>query len=154
MPVVAKDAPLSPDEERLWRALMRIVIILPRVLDRDLVRSTGLTANEYLTLMNLSEAPNRELRMSELAAVAGLSASRMSRLVDDLASRGLVAKRPSEADGRGSVAKLTALGFSKLRAAWPEHLSSVRRRAFDNIDGDGVAQAARALARLAESLDD
>jgi DNA-binding MarR family transcriptional regulator len=152
--VVPKDAPLTPDEERLWRALMRIALVLPRVLDRDLIRSTGLTANEYLTLMNLSEAPNRELRMSDLASVAGLSVSRMSRLVDDLASRGLVVKRPSEVDGRGSVAKLTAPGSAKLRSAWPDHLRSVRRRAFDNVEADGVAPAAQTLVQIAAALED
>ena len=104
---VPKNEPLTASEEMLWRALMRIVVVLPRLLDRDMLRTTGLTANEYTTLMNLSEAPKRELRMADLANVAGLSASRMTRLVDDLQSRDLVAKRPSAIDGRGNVAKLT-----------------------------------------------
>jgi len=33
-----------------------------------------MTASEYTTLMMLSEAPNRELRMSDLASATGLSA--------------------------------------------------------------------------------
>src|SRR5437868_10767335 len=68
--------PLSPSEEEMWRALMRIVKTLTRHLDSDLVRSAGLTASEYTTIMHLSEAPNRELRMADLAEAAGLSASR------------------------------------------------------------------------------
>src|SRR6478735_12516514 len=99
-----KDQPLNSDEELLWRALMRIVVALPRQLDSDMVRATGLTANEYKTLMGLSEAPNRELRMAELANATGLSASRMTRLVDDLQSLGYVIKRASTVDGRGNVA--------------------------------------------------
>ena len=119
-----KNEPLTAAEEMLWRALMRIVIVLPRLLDRDMLRTTGLTANEYTTLMNLSEAPKRELRMADLANVAGLSASRMTRLVDDLQSRNLVAKRPSAIDGRGNVAKLTPQGLAKLRSAWLAHLTT------------------------------
>ena len=76
--------PLSPPEEALWRAIMRITKVLPRHLDTDLIQGAGLTASEYITLMGLSEAPKRELRMSDLANAAGLSASRTTRLVDDL----------------------------------------------------------------------
>src|SRR6476660_5472743 len=109
---------MSANEEVLWRALMRIVLSLPRRLDGDLVRSVGITANEYTTLMCLSEAPNRELRMADLANAAALSASRMTRLVDDLQARGLVAKRASSEDARGNIAKLTPVGLAKLKQAW------------------------------------
>ena len=96
--------PLSPAEEALWRATMRILKVLPRHLDTDLIRGAGLTASEYTTLMSLSEAPDRELRMSDLANATGLSASRTTRLVDDLQSRGLVTKVASSSDARGNVA--------------------------------------------------
>ena len=131
---MAKVDPLSETEEMFWRALMRIVLSLPRRLDSDLVRATGVTANEYTTLMCLSEAPDRELRMADLANAAALSASRMTRLVDDLQSRGLVTKRASSDDGRGNVAKLTPAGLTKLKKAWPVHLASVRERVFDHVD--------------------
>lgn len=149
-----KDQPLAAEEEVLWRALMRIVVALPRELDSDMVRATGLTANEYKTLMALSEVPNRELRMAELANATGLSASRMTRLVDDLQSRGFVVKRASSADGRGNIAKLSPAGFAKLKSAWPAHLASVRRRVFDHIDAAAVARAAEALSGVAAQLGD
>src|SRR5580700_8780758 len=141
---MAKVDPLSSTEEVFWRALMRIVLSLPRRLDSDLLRTAGITANEYTTLMCLSEAPNRELRMADLANAAALSASRMTRLVDDLQSRGLVAKRASSEDGRGFIAKLTPAGHAKLKLAWPAHLASVRERVFDHIDPSTVVQAAQA----------
>ncbi|HEY3605768.1 MAG TPA: MarR family transcriptional regulator [Sporichthyaceae bacterium] len=150
---MAKEAPLTPEQEKLWRALMRIVIVMPRMLDRDLVRATGLTATEYLTLVNLSEAPRRELRMADLAAATGLSPSRTTRLVDDLQTRGLAQKRPSDSDGRGFVAKLTAEGLAKLKSAWPAHLASVHRRAFDHVDDATLVDAAEAVARIAGALD-
>src|SRR5216683_2817159 len=99
--------PLTPSEEKLWRALMRLVISLPRLLEADLLRPTGLTANEYTTLMCLSEAPQRELGMADLAEATALSPSRMTRLVDDLQARDFVAKRSSSDDGRRNLAKLT-----------------------------------------------
>jgi len=150
---VAKVAPLSATEEAFWRALMRIVLSLPRRLDSDLVKTVGITANEYTTLMCLSEAPRRELRMADLANAAALSASRMTRLVDDLQSRELVAKRTSSEDGRGNIAKLTPAGLAKLKSAWPTHLASVRR-VFNDIDPATVAKAAQALSEIAAHLEE
>jgi DNA-binding MarR family transcriptional regulator len=150
---VAKVDPLNTTEEAFWRALMRVVLSLPRRLDSDLVRSVGITANEYTTLMRLSEAPGRELRMADLANAAALSASRMTRLVDDLQVRGLVSKRASAQDGRGNVATLTPAGLEKLKRAWPAHLASVRGRVFDHVDSGTVASAAQALTEIAARLD-
>jgi DNA-binding MarR family transcriptional regulator len=147
-------APLTPTEEALWRALMRLMLTLHRALDDDLVRARGMTANEYTVLMNLSEAPDRALRITELADAAALSVSRMSRLVDDLQSRNLVAKRRSEIDGRGNVASLTREGVARLRAAYPDHLASARRLVLDHVDRDDLARVARALEVIALQLDE
>ena len=141
--------PLSPHEEVLWRAVMRIVKVIPRHLDTDLTRGAGLTASEYTTIMHLSEAPNRELRMADLANATDLSASRMTRLVDDLQSCGLVTKTASSADARGNVARLTPRGMAKVKSAWPVHLASVRHRFFDCMDAAAVEAVAKALAEVA-----
>jgi DNA-binding MarR family transcriptional regulator len=146
--------PLSPSEEALWRALMRIVKSLPRHLDSDLVRSVGLTASDYTIIMHLSEAPSRELRMADLAVASGLSASRTTRLVDDLQSRGLVTKRSSSADGRSNIAKLTAQGMKKLKSAWPAHVASVRARVLNHIDASAVRPTVRALSAVAAQLEE
>ena len=110
---MTKAEPLSPAEEALWRAIMRIVKVLPRCLDSDLIHGAGVSASDYTTIMHLSEAPNRELRMSDLAGATGLSASRMTRLVDDLQSRSLVTKMASSTDARGNVAEID------VHEAWP-----------------------------------
>jgi DNA-binding MarR family transcriptional regulator len=147
-------APLTPTEDALWRALMRLMLTLHRALDDDLLRARGMTANEYTVLMNLSEAPNRELRITELADAAALSVSRMSRLIDDLQSRSLIAKRRSEIDGRGNVASLTRQGMARLEAAYPDHLASARRLVLDHVDRDDLARVARTLEVIARQLDE
>ena len=151
---VPNSEPLTPTEEMFWRALMRIVLSLPRQLHNDMVRATGLTASEYTVIMNLSEAPNRQLRMADLAGATGLSASRTTRLVDDLQSQGLVAKRASSADGRSNLAELTSLGLTKLRSSWPAHVASVRKRVLDHIPPGTLAKTAQALEAIAAELDD
>jgi DNA-binding MarR family transcriptional regulator len=151
---MASVEPLSPAEEAFWRALMRVIKVIPRHLDSDLIRGAGLTASEYTTIMHLSEAPNRELRMAELANATDLSASRTSRLVDNLQSRGMVSKTTSATDARANIARLTPQGLAKLNAAWPVHLASVRSLVFDCMDEDAVSSVARALAQVAEHLED
>jgi DNA-binding MarR family transcriptional regulator len=146
--------PLSPAEEALWRSVMRIVRVILRELDSDLLKGAGVTASEYTTIMILSEAPNRELRMADLANATGLSPSRTTRLVDDLQSRGLVTKTASSSDGRANVARLTPRGMAKLKAAWPVHLASVRRRFFDQLEPGSVDRVADALGGVAAHLGD
>lgn len=150
---MANPEPLTPTEELFWRALMRITLTLPRQLHDDMFRAVGLTASEYTVIMNLSEAPNRQLRMADLASASGLSASRTTRLVDDLQSQGLVVKRASSADGRSNLAELTSQGLSKLRTAWPAHVASVRGRVLDHIPPGTLAKTAQALEAVAAQLD-
>ena len=145
--------PLSPDEEVLWRAVIRVLVTLPRALDYDLLHSTGLALHEYVVLLNLSEAADREMRMTELADAVALSPSRITRLVDDLRARGLVTKFRSVTDGRGNVARLTDKGFTRLEAAYPDHLASVRTRVFDHLSPALVKRLGPEFARVAEHLD-
>ena len=133
---------------------MRIVKVLPRHLDSDLIRGAGLSASEYTTIMHLSEAPNRELRMSDLASATGLSASRMTRLIDDLQTRSLVTKVASSTDARGNVARLTSRGMAKLRSAWPVHVASVRTRFLDHMDAAQIKPVGAAMSGVADHLED
>jgi DNA-binding MarR family transcriptional regulator len=146
--------PLTVAEDVLWRALMRIVMVLPRRLDEDLLRAAGIGANQYLTLLSLSESPGGERRMSDLADATALSASRITRLVDELQVSGLVAKHASPEDGRGYVAKLTPSGLEKLDNAAGAYVSSVRALVFDHLDGATGTDAAHALAKIALRLDE
>jgi DNA-binding MarR family transcriptional regulator len=104
--------------------------------------------------MHLSEAPNRELGITDLAAAAALSVSRMSRLLDELLARQLILKRRSETDGRGNIACLTRQGLAALKSAYPEHLASVRRLVMDHIDPADMVRTARVLEAVAAKVDE
>jgi DNA-binding MarR family transcriptional regulator len=151
--MTAAEDPLTAQEERLWRALMRVIVALPRSLDDDLLRATGLTLTEYVVLMSLSEAENHELRMADLAAATALSASRITRVVDALQSRGQVVKRRYEGDARGNVATLTPEGLKRLQAAYPIHLASARKRVMDPLAGRSLAAMVRQFETVVEKFD-
>ncbi|MEV6995966.1 MarR family transcriptional regulator [Streptomyces sp. NPDC093228] len=147
------DVPLNPVEERLWRALMRVLVALPKALDDDLLKSTGLTMSEYQVLVHLSEATEREMRMTELAAATALSVSRISRVVNAMQARGWVDKRRDAHDARGSVATLTSEGLGRLESAYPTNLASARRRVIGHLDKRSLAGLANQLEAVAAQLD-
>jgi DNA-binding MarR family transcriptional regulator len=141
--------PLDADEEGFIRALGRLMRVLPRALDADLVREQHLPLSEYTALMHLSEAPKRHLRMSELATACDLSLSGMTRIVTRLEADGLVERVRCAADARGSNAVLTDAGLARLEEAYPSHLVSVRRHVFDHLGDIDLPGLTRALRNVA-----
>ncbi|HST81040.1 MAG TPA: MarR family transcriptional regulator [Kineosporiaceae bacterium] len=125
--------PLDDAEEKVVRALARALLVLPRLLDADLVREQRLALQEYEVLRHVSESPTRLLRMSDLAARCELSLSGTTRIVSRLESDGLLKRVTCEQDARGTNAVLTYRGLKRLQAAWPTHLASVRRHVLDHL---------------------
>ncbi|HZE30513.1 MAG TPA: MarR family winged helix-turn-helix transcriptional regulator [Actinoallomurus sp.] len=140
--------PLSPEEEAVARALGRVIIVVPRAIDADLTREQRLTLNEYAALMHLSEAPERRLRMSELAAECDVSLSGMTRIVGRLEADGLIERVQCAEDARGSNAVLTDAGLTRLEEAYPTHLASVRRHVIDHLGDIDLVKLAEALRRF------
>lgn len=136
------------------RALSRVILVLPRALDADLVREQRLPLNEYLVLMTLSEAPSRRMRMSELSNACDLSMSGITRIVARLEADKLVQRVRCESDARGWHAVLTDAGLARLQQAWPTHLASVRRYVMDHLENIDRAGLARVLARFGSRAED
>jgi DNA-binding MarR family transcriptional regulator len=107
----------------------------------------------YSVLVHLSEAPDRTLRITELANRAYLSGSRTTRLVDELIADRLVTKERSAADGRGFDVTLTEDGLVLLRRAYPVHLRSVRVRVLDHVDRSALPGFAEAVTAIAETFE-
>jgi DNA-binding MarR family transcriptional regulator len=150
---MGEPAALDAEEAAFWRSLIRIATVLPRALDDRFLSETGLTTTDYGVLVALSEAPGHSLRLSGLASVTALSLSRISRVVDDLARRGLVEKRRCAEDGRAANAVPTEAGWARLEAAYPGHLARVRSAVFEHLSAAEIRRAGPVLARLAAALD-
>ncbi|TDC39533.1 MarR family transcriptional regulator [Micromonospora sp. 15K316] len=141
--------PLNPDEEAVVRALQRVIYALPRAIDAAMLREQGLPLIEYLTLMHLSEAADRQLRMSELATICELSLSGMTRVVQRLEGQGFVQRVRSDQDARVWNAVLTDAGFARLEQAWPTNLIATRRHFIDHLAGLDLKQLAAAMQKIA-----
>ncbi|MDG4837628.1 MarR family transcriptional regulator [Micromonospora sp. WMMD967] len=143
---------LNPDEQRTWRAYLTASRALMDTLDRELQRDAGMPHAYYEILVRLSEAPGRQLRMSELAEAAGSSRSRLSHAVSRLETAGWVRREDCPTDRRGQIALLTDEGFATLAAAAPGHVEGVRRHLFDALSPAQVDQLRRISETLAEHL--
>ena len=91
-------------------------------------------------LVRLSEAPERTLRMSELAHSTLSSRSRLSHAVARLEERGWVQREDCPTDRRGQNARLTDTGFAVLAATAPGHVDTVRRLVIDALSPEQLAQ--------------
>ncbi|MQM24262.1 MarR family winged helix-turn-helix transcriptional regulator [Glycomyces albidus] len=139
---------LDPAEKEAWTGLVSLIYLLPERLEAPLQRECGMSLFEYLVLSHVSEAPDRRMRMSELAFLANGSLSRLSNVAKRFEQRGWLERSPDPADGRYTLAALTDAGYAAVVAAAPVHVRAVREAALDRLDADDHA----ALARIAEKL--
>jgi DNA-binding MarR family transcriptional regulator len=116
-----------------WMDLAATMILLPSALESQLNQDAGLAQFEYFVLAHLSESPNRECRMSELAFMTNGSLSRLSHVASRLEQRGYVTRRPSPDDGRITIATLTDEGMVKLEESAPGHVARVRDLVVDAL---------------------
>jgi DNA-binding MarR family transcriptional regulator len=145
-------SPLTSEEEAAWRALAKVVIVLPRLIDAELLRRENLTLTEYTeytVLMVLSESPYRARRMSELVADVPITPSGLTRLMERLERQGHGHPEEASGDGRGQMAVLTDAGLDRLREAWPAHPGDVRRIVLDNLAELDLPAPTRALNAIA-----
>jgi DNA-binding MarR family transcriptional regulator len=144
---------LDDDELAAWRRLLAVVELLPGMLDSQLRRDAELTGFEYYVLAMLSEAPQRTLRMTALAAQTNATLPRLSHVVQRLEDRGLVERFPCPQDGRATNARLTPRGWRKVRDTAPGHVANVRRHVIDALTPDQVTQLTAITGAILERLD-
>jgi DNA-binding MarR family transcriptional regulator len=117
---------LTERELRAWRGLLRVHAALTQALGAEMEAAHGLSLSAYEVLMFLADAPERRMRMRDLADSVILSRSGLTRLVDRLEADALLCRESCPSDARGAYAKLTAKGAAKLGEARATHLAGVR----------------------------
>jgi len=135
---------LSDEEQRAWRTHLDVSRLLMYQLERDL-QPFGLTNNDYEILVNLSEAEDRRLRMSDLAKATLQSKSRLSHQITRMENAGLVRREECDTDRRGLFAVLTAHGWETMRKVAPHHVASVRAHFIDLVSAEDLAAYREAM---------
>lgn len=130
-----------------WEELFRAQVTLMRRFE------TGddfapLSSREYDVLFQLSRGDGGAMRMRELTGFILISQPSVSRMVDRLATRGLVERRAAPDDGRGVVVALTEEGARLQREIGRHHVRSIRRYVGGALDEHEL----RTLQHLAHKL--
>ncbi|MCP5030084.1 MAG: MarR family transcriptional regulator [Actinomycetia bacterium] len=143
---------LDDAEQGAWRGLVDGAGLLLRVLDEELKTLHNLDFGDYEVLVVLSEAPDRRLRMAELATLLISSRSRLTYRITQLEQRGLVARESVSTDRRGTFAVVTDSGLSSLEVASLTHVAGVRRHLIDVLGSDRFQAVGSAMAIVSANL--
>ncbi|WP_078896741.1 MarR family transcriptional regulator [Streptomyces sp. NRRL S-495] len=142
---------LTAREQRLWRAHLEVAKLLEYQLSREL-QPHNLAINDYEILVVLSEAPERRLRMTDLATATLQSKSRLSHQITRMENAGLVLRQECPGDRRGLYANLTEQGWETMQRVAPCHVRSVRAHFIDRLAPEQLDAMYEALAPVAEHL--
>ena len=144
---------LDSQEHRTWLYALTAVQLVDSELDRQMQRAAGMPLAYYMLLAGLSEAPDRTMRMGDLAAFSNASQSRMSHAVRRMEAAGWVRRERHTADRRVVLAVLTDEGFRVLADAAPGHVTAVRELIFDRLGTADLRALQRVSERLLEGVD-
>jgi DNA-binding MarR family transcriptional regulator len=136
---------------RAWRLFIQSHAYLVEVLNRELKAAEDLPLTWYEVLLFLSRAPERRLRMTELAGSVLLSKSGLTRLVDRMVDAGLIERTTCPTDRRGVFVVLTDRGMEKFAAAAPVHLRGIEEHFMRHVTAGEAGALESALTKIVES---
>ena len=136
------DAPVDADRIEAWASMAHAHAALTEALEGHLQEDGGLSLAWYEVLARLSTAPERSLRMHDLARSLFLSRSGLTRLVDRMEAAGLVRRRSCPADRRGTFAEMTEEGRRTLEGAAPVFVAALEEH-FGRLLSTGDVRALR-----------
>jgi DNA-binding MarR family transcriptional regulator len=139
---------LTAAEMRAWAAFLDAQAVVLRQLEAGLIEKEDMSLAEFDVLIQLAFAPDRRLRMTELAERVRLSRSGLTRLVDRMASAGLVKRAHCGSDRRGTFTMLTGAGANRLRHARPVHVQGIREHFCKRLSAAQLSAVADALEPL------
>ena len=131
-----------------WQRLLRANCVFMRSLDSELQSSHGMTISDYDVLVQLRDAEDCSLMMSDLSRRTMLTRSGMTRLVQGLERDGLVQRRACTSDARVSYAVLTDAGRERLQAARDTHHAGIRRVFADHFTQPQADQLVELLGQI------
>ncbi len=129
----------TQDQLRIWRDYIETAQTLRTLLGRRLLSESSLSAADYQVLLALTEAPQRTLRSSELAALIDWERSRLSHHLGRMEKRRLIRRLPCADEVHGVDVSATALGREAFRAGSVPHLRAVRELFVDALTAEQLA---------------
>ncbi|USQ86344.1 MarR family transcriptional regulator [Streptomyces phaeoluteigriseus] len=145
---------LTPEEQRAWRAFVRLQEKLGGRLARMLQTESGLSVADFAVLVQLTDVPAGRQRFLDLARALEWEKSRMSHHIARMAKRGLVVRDECVEDGRGAFVVITDAGREAIEGAAPLHVEAVRDLFLDHVTPAELRTLAQVSERVVAKLDE
>ena len=142
--------PVDDDELATWRSFLNAHAHVTRRIGRDLADAGLPDLGWYDLLWTLYRAPERRLRVNELAREVVLSPTAMSRFVDRAEKAGVVRREADPDDRRALQVALTDDGVALLRQMWPVYERGIEEHFAAHLGAAGP-RLRRVLERVADS---
>ena len=139
---------LDRTQLRAWRTFITTHAVIIDLIERELAEAKQLPLSSYDVLLALVEAPDRRLRMHELAQAVVLSRSGLTRLVDRLEQEGLLRRERTGSDRRATFAVLTLKGFRAFRHAWPIYAQGIMHHFVQHLTEQELSLLSQMLERV------
>ncbi|WP_073264766.1 MarR family transcriptional regulator [Cryptosporangium aurantiacum] len=131
---------------------MEVSSLLQHAVEQQLRSAGGLTNIQFKVLMSLLEAPEGQLRMTDLADSLVVSRSGLTYQAGLLEKAGLITRTPSPDDERSTTLGLTAAGRERIAAVLPGHVDVVRRLLLDPLTRDDLGALTALLSRVRDHM--
>ena len=130
---------LDTVEAKTWIAFLRAHAFLMREMERVLMDTHGISLTWMDVLVQLSLAEKKRMTHTRLGERVLISLSGLTRVIDRMATAGLVTRRASRTDRRASYVVLTERGERTLAELMPTHMRSVEERFVRHLHAEEMA---------------
>jgi DNA-binding MarR family transcriptional regulator len=145
---------LNPKHLKIWRLFITSHAKLINQIDSQMQSEGQIPLHWYDVLIELYEAPQSRLRMSELAEKVLLSRSGLTRLVDRLEKVGYLRRELDPNDRRSFFAVLNDEGIVAMRGAWSIYAQGIQHYFTDYLSEEEAVVLERVFWAILENLSD
>jgi DNA-binding MarR family transcriptional regulator len=147
-------AQFNSTQNSLWKLFLTAHTRLVDRVEQDFKQAELPPFEWYDVLIALKQAPNQQLRLSELAEQLLVNRTNVTRLADRLENAGLIQRKVCKDDRRGAFAVLTKAGLEMQQKMWTVYSQSIGQYFGRHLTQKDTVAFTKALNSMLTALDE
>ncbi|WP_084297888.1 MarR family winged helix-turn-helix transcriptional regulator [Actinoplanes friuliensis] len=144
--------PMDAEQLGAYLALKDVSSLLEHAVEQQLRVDGGLSGPQFQILARLSAAPERRLRMTDVADSMVYSRSGLTYQAGQLEKAGLIKRTPGEDDERSIIVTLTPAGQARLDQVLPGHIEVVQSLLLTSLSRRDITTITEILGRVRDRM--